>query len=148
MARRFVTMDGNENFTSFDEFRDLWDRIATRPALQELCRRTIVVEQPVHRDRALLESTRNELSGWPGRPPLIIDESDGVIGDVPRGGDPIVLLADHQTTGGYPIIATVCAADLGRLAQRAAGETIRFYRVDRDEALARAGALRESLAIA
>ncbi|HEU4938386.1 MAG TPA: hypothetical protein VFT39_18140 [Vicinamibacterales bacterium] len=82
-----VTVDGNENFISFDEFRDLWDRIATRAALKELCRRTIVVEQPVHRDRALLEETRDELSGWPDRPPLIIDESDGAIGDVPRALD-------------------------------------------------------------
>ncbi len=83
----YVTVDGNENFISFDEFKDLWDRIATRPALKELCRRTIVVEQPVHRDRALLESTREELDGWPDRPALIIDESDGAIGDVPRALD-------------------------------------------------------------
>jgi len=83
----YVTVDGNENFISLDEFKDLWDRIATRPALKELCRRTIVVEQPVHRDRALLESTRQELDGWPDRPPLIIDESDGAIGDVPRALD-------------------------------------------------------------
>jgi hypothetical protein len=82
-----VTVDGNENFISFDEFKDLWDRIATRAAVKELCRRTIVVEQPVHRDRALRESTRQELSGWPDRPPLIIDESDGAIGDVPRALD-------------------------------------------------------------
>lgn len=54
---------------------------------------------------------------------------------VPRGGQPIVLLADHQTTGGYPIIATVIGADLGLVAQRAPGETLRFYRVDRERAL-------------
>lgn len=54
---------------------------------------------------------------------------------VPRGGAPIVLLADHQTTGGYPVIATVVAADLGKVAQRVPGESLRFYRVDRDEAL-------------
>ena len=54
---------------------------------------------------------------------------------VPRGGKPIVLLADHQTTGGYPIIATVIGADLGLVAQRAPGETVRFYRVDRERAL-------------
>lgn len=56
---------------------------------------------------------------------------------VPRGGQPIVLLADHQTTGGYPVIATVCAADLGLVAQRSPGESLRFYRLERDEALAR-----------
>ena len=51
---------------------------------------------------------------------------------VPRGGLPIVLLADHGTTGGYPVIATVSAADLGCVAQRAAGESLRFQRVDRE----------------
>ncbi|HUG07206.1 MAG TPA: biotin-dependent carboxyltransferase family protein [Candidatus Limnocylindria bacterium] len=54
---------------------------------------------------------------------------------VPRGGAPIVLLADHQTTGGYPVIATVIAADVGKVAQRQPGESLRFYRVERDEAL-------------
>jgi antagonist of KipI len=48
---------------------------------------------------------------------------------VPRGGAPIVLLADHQTTGGYPIIATVVQADLGIVAQTAPGEQLRFERV-------------------
>lgn len=67
---------------------------------------------------------------------------------VPRGGEPIVLLADHQTTGGYPVIATVIEADLGRVAQRAAGESVRFYRVERDDALDRALALRAVLASA
>ncbi len=67
---------------------------------------------------------------------------------VPRGGQPIVLLADHQTTGGYPIIATVIAADLGRVAQRAPGEPIRFYRVAREEALERERGLRRLLASA
>ncbi|MEP6693020.1 MAG: biotin-dependent carboxyltransferase family protein [Chloroflexota bacterium] len=54
---------------------------------------------------------------------------------VPRGGAPIVLLADHGTTGGYPVIATVIAADLGKVAQRVPGESLRFYRVERDAAL-------------
>jgi antagonist of KipI len=48
---------------------------------------------------------------------------------VPRGGAPIVLLADHQTTGGYPIIATVIHRDLGIVAQKAPGEGLRFDRV-------------------
>ncbi len=64
------------------------------------------------------------------------------------GGRPIVLLADHQTTGGYPIVATVIEADLGRVAQRAAGESLRFYRVERDEALERRRVLARSLSTA
>ena len=66
---------------------------------------------------------------------------------VPGGGDPIVLLADHQTTGGYPIVATVCSADLGVVAQRSPGERIRFYEVRRDEAVAALREARAALAI-
>ena len=53
---------------------------------------------------------------------------------VPRGGAPILLLADHQTTGGYPIVATVIEADLGIAAQAAPGETLRFERVTPEDA--------------
>lgn len=49
---------------------------------------------------------------------------------VPGSGRPIVLLADRQTTGGYPKIATVISADLRRIAQRRPGETVRFEAVD------------------
>lgn len=48
---------------------------------------------------------------------------------VPSGGEPIVLLADHQTTGGYPVAATVLSADLGLVAQRAPGEPLQLVRV-------------------
>jgi hypothetical protein len=41
----------------------------------------------VHRDRALADTVGSELRRWPDRPPLIIDESDGAIGDVPRALD-------------------------------------------------------------
>lgn len=49
---------------------------------------------------------------------------------VPGHGQPIILLADAQTAGGYPKIATVLSADLPRLATRKPGETVRFTRVD------------------
>jgi len=55
---------------------------------------------------------------------------------VPSGGQPIVLLADHQTTGGYPVIATVIGADVGLVAQRLPGEPLRFVRVERERAVA------------
>ena len=55
---------------------------------------------------------------------------------VPRGGAPIVLLADHQTTGGYPIVATVIHPDLGIVAQAAPGEHLRFKRVRLGETVA------------
>jgi 5-oxoprolinase (ATP-hydrolysing) subunit C len=55
---------------------------------------------------------------------------------IPSGGAPIVLLAEHQATGGYPVIATVISADLGLVAQRLPGERLRFMRVDRGVAVA------------
>ncbi|QCI10612.1 biotin-dependent carboxyltransferase family protein [Pseudomonas putida] len=45
---------------------------------------------------------------------------------VPPNGQPIVLMADRQTTGGYPRIANVISVDLPLLAQRLPGETVRF----------------------
>lgn len=55
---------------------------------------------------------------------------------VPAGGQPIVLLADCQTTGGYPRLAQVITADLGRLAQALPGTRLRFQRVMLAEAQA------------
>jgi biotin-dependent carboxylase-like uncharacterized protein len=49
-------------------------------------------------------------------------------------GQPIVLLAERPTTGGYPKIATVAAVDLGLLARTAPGRTVRFERIPVDEA--------------
>jgi allophanate hydrolase len=68
---------------------------------------------------------------------------------IPSGGAPIVLLAEHQATGGYPVIATVISADLGLVAQRLPGERLRFARVDRAlaiRALRDAGARLEAIA--
>ncbi len=61
---------------------------------------------------------------------------------VPGNGLPIVLLADGQTVGGYPKIATVASADLPRLACAAVGASLRFAPVSvaEAEALARAHA--------
>ena len=45
---------------------------------------------------------------------------------VPRSGQPIVLMADRQTVGGYPKIAEVISVDLRLLAQLRPGERLRF----------------------
>lgn len=45
---------------------------------------------------------------------------------VPAGGDPIVLMADRQTAGGYPRVAQVVGVDLPLLAQAAPGTSVRF----------------------
>ncbi|MBX0333040.1 biotin-dependent carboxyltransferase family protein [Pontibacter sp. HSC-14F20] len=53
---------------------------------------------------------------------------------VPPHGNPIVLMADHQTTGGYPRILQVVRVDLPILAQVAPGQTIEFEEVSLEEA--------------
>ncbi len=50
---------------------------------------------------------------------------------VPPSGDPILLMADHPTTGGYPVIAVVIDEDLPLAAQLRPGDRIRFARVAR-----------------
>ena len=65
--------------------------------------------------------------------------SDGIaLGSVqiPAGGQPIILLADRQTVGGYAKIATVIKGDLPRLAQLRPGDRIRFIKTNRKSALA------------
>lgn len=53
---------------------------------------------------------------------------------VPGAGLPIVLLADRQTVGGYPKIATVASVDLPRLGRLLPGQTVRFTPVSVAEA--------------
>src|SRR5436189_2398701 len=63
--------------------------------------------------------------------------SDGIaLGavQVPGDGQPIVLLVDRQSTGGYTKIATVCSFDIRRVGQAKPGQRLRFIAVDVAEA--------------
>ncbi len=63
--------------------------------------------------------------------------SDGLVAgcvQVPGAGQPVVLLMDCQTTGGYPKLATIIAADLPRVAQSRPGSVVTFAAVDIDMA--------------
>ncbi|MFT3797118.1 carboxyltransferase domain-containing protein [Microbacterium sp.] len=58
--------------------------------------------------------------------------SEGVVAgaiQIPAGGEPIVFLADHPVTGGYPVIAVVVHDDLRLAAQLAPGDPVRFVEV-------------------
>jgi biotin-dependent carboxylase-like uncharacterized protein len=61
---------------------------------------------------------------------------------VPPGGEPIILLCDHATVGGYPVIATVASADIGLVGQLRPGGAVRLDAVDLPGAV-RARARRE-----
>lgn len=73
-----------------------------------------------------LEGARLEHSGAAD---IVSDATVAGSIQVPGAGQPIVLLADAQTAGGYPKIATVITADLGRLAALRPGQTLRFATV-------------------
>jgi biotin-dependent carboxylase-like uncharacterized protein len=63
--------------------------------------------------------------------------SHGVVAgtvQVPPDGRPIVLLVDHQPTGGYPVVGVVITADLSRLGQLAPGVPVRFRLATPDDA--------------
>ena len=64
---------------------------------------------------------------------------------VPGGGEPILLMADRQTTGGYPAIAQVTTADLPLIAQLKPGDEVRFELVTLDQAHAALRAQRATL---
>ncbi len=55
--------------------------------------------------------------------------SEGLVAgaiQITPSGEPIVMLADHPTTGGYPVVAVVDPGDLGRIAQLPTGSSVRF----------------------
>ncbi len=70
------TLDGNEQYTEVDPFRELWSSIVADGDLEPFMRGLIFVEQPLHRDVALSDDARDVLLAWQDRPPMIIDESD------------------------------------------------------------------------
>ena len=55
---------------------------------------------------------------------------------IPPSGQPIVLMRDHQSLGGYPMIGTLTRRSLSLLAQRSPGKVVSFKPIKRDEATA------------
>jgi len=89
------------------------------------------------------ERSRLTMQGRPGPfgPGAMISDATFMGGlQIPPSGEPILLMADRQTTGGYPQIATVITADLPLAGQLAPGDWIEFALCTRNEAIV---ALRE-----
>ena len=64
---------------------------------------------------------------------------------LPADGAPIVLLAEHQTTGGYPVALCVISPDVASAAQVKPGDEVRFERIDRAAARDALAAMSERL---
>lgn len=103
----------------------------TFAAREALCQAEFRVSQQADRMGMRLDGPPlHHRAGWD----IVSDAiATGAI-QVPGSGQPIVLLADHQTTGGYPKIGTVISADLPVLGRRRPGDTIRFTAVEVEEA--------------
>ncbi|UBU10946.1 5-oxoprolinase subunit C family protein [Nonomuraea gerenzanensis] len=92
-------------------------------ALAELCARPYTVTPDSNRVGARLRGARLERAKEGELP------SEGMVAgavQVPPSGQPIVFLADHPPTGGYPVIAVVRPADLPVVAQLRPGDDVRF----------------------
>jgi biotin-dependent carboxylase-like uncharacterized protein len=76
-----------------------------------------------------------KLAGRPGVTLLSHGVAWGAI-QLPPDGTPIVLLADHQTVGGYPVVGVVISADRPLIGQLGPGDELRFIEVDMAEAQA------------
>jgi allophanate hydrolase subunit 2 len=90
---------------------------------QELFRTTWTASARSDRVGMRLEGGRLERNG-PGELP-----SEGMVRgaiQVPPGGEPVLFLADHPVTGGYPVAAVVVDRDVDRAAQVRPGQSVRF----------------------
>jgi allophanate hydrolase len=103
----------------------------TQEALQRLTREEFLVSQ--HSDRMGMRLDGPSLAHRDGYNIVSDGIATGAI-QVPGSGQPILLLADHQTTGGYPKIATVVSADIPVVGRRRPGDAIRFAAVEVAEA--------------
>jgi hypothetical protein len=77
------SLDGNESFRDVASFREYFQDLQAEPALQALWGHLLYVEQPWHREVALSPAIGELARAWPGRPPIIIDESDAELASLP-----------------------------------------------------------------
>lgn len=110
------------------------DRFAP-DVMERLCAADWLVGAEADRAGVRLDGPAMDGAGAPEVPSLPLPL--GAV-QLPPDGRPIVMLADRPVTGGYPVVACVIRADIGRIAQLVPGEALRF-------ALTTADAAREAL---
>lgn len=80
------SLDGNESYPDFDAFHHQWLALSKLPELRRHAQRLLFVEQPVRRDVALEPSSGPKLHKL-AQTPIIIDESDGCVENLPDALD-------------------------------------------------------------
>ena len=102
------TFDGNENFKQVGALREFWASLTADPKLASFLKHLLFVEQPLHRDVAMDESS-TPLRAWADRPPIIIDESDSSIETARRAIDLGYAGTSHKNCKGITkSIANAC----------------------------------------
>jgi KipI family sensor histidine kinase inhibitor len=140
-VRRSRSLDGLAGERRVDVGRGARLRVLPGPqrdffpeeALERLCQAAFIVSPRSDRMGYRLEGAR---LARVERREMISDAAFAGGIQVPPSGDPILLMADRQTTGGYPQIATVITADLPLAGQLGPGDRIEFAICTRREAIA------------
>ena len=84
-SQALFTLDGNEQYSSINAFREHWEAWRENEKIRSLLDAgLLLVEQPAHRDETFAPSVSSEFADWPDRPSFIIDEADGAIDSLPQ----------------------------------------------------------------
>lgn len=102
-------------------------QLLSQSTIDEFCAKSWQVTPQSNRMGVRLHTSSNQLAHSHSLPSLAVNP--GSI-QLPPSGEPIVLLNDGQTTGGYPLLGTVISADLYHFAQLKPGDSINFSYVD------------------
>ena len=112
-GRFAFSLDGNEQFKSATEFRSFWELITGR--LPRFFQHLLFVEQPLHRDAALQPEVGTAFRTWAERPPIIIDESDATLADLPLALDLGYAGTSHKNCKGvFKGVANFCLLEQWR----------------------------------
>jgi L-alanine-DL-glutamate epimerase-like enolase superfamily enzyme len=78
------TLDGNESCKTLSDLREFWECLTAGTTGEIAKKHLLFIEQPLHRRDALSAETGEGFLAWENHPPILIDESDGAIGDFPQ----------------------------------------------------------------
>ncbi len=110
------SLDGNESFRDPAAFAGRMRALIAEPGLAAFWQHLLFIEQPLHRDVALTASADWAVA-WPERPPIIIDESDGEIGSLPRALELGYAGTSHKNCKGvFKGVANACLLARRRIA--------------------------------
>ena len=84
-SKALFTLDGNEQYSSINAFREHWEAWRENEKIRALLDTgLLLVEQPAHRDETFASNVASEFAAWVDRPAFIIDEADGAIDSLPQ----------------------------------------------------------------